>query len=353
MRTNRKPALLAMASVATLVLTACGSEGATSGSGDLDDQQLVFVNFGSDSLDAAKKAWIEPFSDDTGVTFATDSPSDPAKVKAMVEAGNTTWDVIDLDTASGSQGCGTLYEKRSDAIDVSKIDPTFLSDDCGIPIMLQTMGLVYNTEAFGDDPPSSVTDFLDTDKYPGKRITFNYAVGGLEGMLITDGADPERLYPLDLDRAASVVKGLGSDLRLLPSLAAQSEAVESGDFAMCWCYLGRLANSAERGAPIEVVWENPWSGWDMLYAVKGSKSPEAQQEFLDYVATPEAQAAFSEQLPYGPTTPEADPQLPEERAKWLLKNNLDQAGMPSVLDVEWWNTNADKGFAAWTDMTVG
>ncbi len=354
MKINRKSALLAATTVATLALaTACGSDGGSSGSDDVKGQQLVFVNFGSDSLDAAKKAWIEPFSKESGVKFATDSPSDPAKVKAMVDAGNTTWDIIDLDTASGSQGCGTLYEKRSADIDVSKIDPAYLSDDCGVPIMVQTLALVYNAEKFGDDPPTSITDFLDTDKYPGKRMTFNYATGGIEGMLLADGTDPKSLYPLDLDRAATVVKGLGKDLTLLPSLAAQSEALESGDFSMCWCYLGRLANSEERGAKIGVVWENAFSGWDMLYAVKGSKAPEAQQQFLNYVATPEAQAAFTEALPYGPTTPDAKPDLPAEKAKWLLQNNLDQAGTPSVQDVDWWNANADKGFAAWTDMTVG
>lgn len=354
MKLSRKPALLAITTTTILALaTACGSDSGGSGSGDLDGQQLVFVNFGSDSLDAAQQAWLDPFSDETGVRFATDSPSDPAKVKAMVDAGNTTWDVIDLDVASGAQGCGTLYEKRSDEVDVSAIDPQFLSDDCGVPIMLQTLALVYNAEEFGDDPPTSITDFLDTDKYPGKRMTFNYATGGLEGMLLADGVDPNSLYPLDLDRAAGVVDSLGSDLTLLPSLAAQSEALESGDFAMCWCYLGRIANSEERGAQVGVVWENAFSGWDMLYAIKDSKSPEAQQAFLNYVATPEAQAAFTEVLPYGPTTPTAKPELPEERAKWLLQNHLDEAGTPTYQDTDWWLENADEGFAAWTDMTVG
>ncbi|MFG2446645.1 extracellular solute-binding protein [Nocardia fluminea] len=349
---NRKYALLAATTAATLALTtSCGSN--NGGSGSLEGRQLVFVNFGSDSLVAAKAAWLDPFSKDTGVRFATDSPSDPAKVKAMVEAGNTTWDIIDLDTASGSQGCGTLYEKRTAEIDISHIEPEYLSDECGVPIMLQTLALVYNADKFGDNPPTSITDFLNTAEYPGKRITFNYAVGGTEGLLLADGTDPDSLYPLHLDRAAKVVKALGRDLTLLPSLAAQSEAVESGDFAMCWCYLGRLANSADRGAELGVVWQNAWSAWDMLYAIKGSKSPETQTRFLNYVATPAAQMAFTEHLPYGPTTPGADPQLPEGLAKWLLQNNLARAGTPSIQDVSWWNQNADKGFAAWTEMTVG
>lgn len=354
MQLNRKLALGVVSSLTLFLATACGSDGGDGGGADgISGDQLVFVNFGSDGLTAAKAAWLDPFSKKTGVRFATDSPSDPAKVKAMVEAGNTTWDVIDLDIGSGMKGCGTLYEKRSDAVDVSKIDPTLLADDCGVPIIMQTLALVYNADKFGDNPPTSIKDFLDTEKFPGKRVTLNYAAGGLEGMLLADGVASEDLYPLDLDRAGKVVQGLGGDLSLVPSLAGQSEALESGDFAMCWCYLGRSALSEENGANLGIVWENAYSGWDMLYAIKGSKFPEAQQEFLSYVATPEAQAAFTEQLPYGPTTPSATPNVPESRAKWLPKGHEDEIGTPSLLDPLWWDKNTDAAFTAWTEMTAG
>ena len=354
MHLNRNRALGVISSLSLLLTAACGgSDGDDAAANGISGDQLVFVNFGSDGLTAAKAAWLDPFSEETGVQFATDSPSDPAKVKAMVEAGNTTWDVIDLDIGSGMKGCGTLYEKRSDAVDVSEIDPALLADECGVPIIMQTLAVVYNKAEFGDDPPTSITDFLDTERFPGKRITLNYAAGGMEGMLLADGVASEELYPLDLDRAATVVKGLGSDLTLLPSLAGQSEALESGDFAMCWCYLGRAALSEENGADLGIVWENAYSGWDMLYAIKGSKYPEAQQEFLNYVATPGAQGAFTEELPYGPTAPSATPDVPEGRAKWLAQGHEDEIGTPSLLDPLWWDKNTDAAFTAWTEMTAG
>ncbi|WP_165964107.1 extracellular solute-binding protein [Actinomadura sp. KC216] len=355
MKLNGKLALGAICSATVVLTAACGSgPGASGGSGDdLSGARLVFVNFGGDGLAAAKKAWLDPFSKKTGVRFATDSPSDPAKVKAMVEAGNPTWDMIDLDVGSGRLGCGTLYEKRSPEVDVSAVDPALLSDDCGVPIMLQTMALVYNADRFGANPPTKITDFLDTARYPGKRITLNYAAGGIEGMLLSGGVEPKKLYPLDLARAARAVQGLGGDFSPVPTIAGQSQALESGDFAMCWCYLGRAALSEERGAKLGVVWQNALSGWDMLYAIKGSKSPKAQQALLDHVATPAAQAAFTEQLPYGPTTPSAEPNLPAGRAKWLSKNNMDKIGEMALIDPKWWNANTAKAFAAWTEMTAG
>jgi putative spermidine/putrescine transport system substrate-binding protein len=91
----------------------------------------------------------------------------------------------------------------------------------------------------------------------------------------------------------------------------------------------------------------------MLYAIKGSKYPEAQQEFLNYVATPEAQAAFTEELPYGVTTPDAKPDVPDSRAKWLAQGHESEIGTPSLLDPQWWDKNIDAAFAAWTEMTAG
>lgn len=352
---RRNAALAGVSSLALVLAAACGSgSGSDSGGTDLSGQRMVFVNYGGESMDAAKAGWIEPFSKANDVEIATESPSEFAKIKAMVDAGNTTWDVVDIDVGSGALGCGTLFEKRSTDVDISEIDPKYITDDCGVPVMVQSMALVYNAERFGDDPPTKVTDFLDTRRFPGKRITLNYAFAGLEGMLLADGVESDALYPLDLPRAATVVKGLGKDLSLLGTTAGQAEALESGDFAMCWCMMSRAAISEERGAKVGIVWDHAFTGWDALYAVKGSKSPETQQALLNYVATPEAQSAFAEVAPYGPTTPASNPELPGNRSSFLSRDNQDEiGGTEAFQDAQWWKDNTDEAFAAWTEMTSG
>lgn len=341
-----------------LVAASCGSStrSDTDAGDDLSGQKLVFVNFGGDGLKAAQSAWLDPFMKETGAQVATDSPSDPAKVKAMVEAGNTTWDVIDLDVGSGSVGCGTLYEKRADLdIDASAVDPKYMSDDCGVPIIVQAVGLVYNTDKFGDNPPTKITDFLDTEKFPGQRRMLNYAAAGLESVLLADGVQGDDLYPLDFPRAAKAIKGLGNDLTLDASLAQESEALESGDFAMCLCYLGRTALSAEKGAPVDVVWDHAFAAWDGAYAIKGSKAPKAQAALLNYIATPDAQAKFTEYVPYGPTTPASKPQVSDEFKKWLPQFNEAAIGPQGqvLYDAQWWKDNTDEAFSEWTAMTSG
>lgn len=361
MKRTRRTALFAALTAAATILAACGGsdsdddganadDGAT---GDFSGQQMVFVNYGGETMKAAKAAWLGPFAAETGVQFATDEPSDPAKVKAMVEAGNTTWDVIDIDPATGGASCGELYELRGPDVDMSAFDPETITDDCGVPIMLQSVALVYSKKKFGDNPPTTITDWSNLEEFPGTRITYNNPPGGYEGILLGDGVAPADVYPFDYDRAAEAVKKLGNNLRLAPTLAAQAEALIADDFALCWCYLGRAAQNQLDGADLGVVWDVTWAPWDALYAVKGSKYPEAQQAFLNYVATPEAQAAFTEQMPYGPMTPSSQPNIQPEFEDFLPGFNEDKIEETLLVDWEFWTTHADEAFQKWTEITAG
>lgn len=365
MKLQRKSAMAALATAALLLTAACGSSSddanssadstssSTPGSVDLSGQSLVYANYGGDTLTAADDAWLKPFSEETGVKTATDSPVDPAKIKAMVEANNVTWDVVDLDTGSGGTGCGTIYEKRSPDVDMSHINPDYISDDCGVPIMVQTLGLVYNKDKFGDDPPTQITDFMDTQRWPGRRLMLNYPVGGLETLNLAAGVPADSLYPLDYDKAKGAIDQLGSDLTLDPSLTEEAANLESGDFAMCLCYFGRAPLSERNGANLGMVWDTVFIAWDGVYAVKGSKSPEAQAAFQNYVAQPENQARFSAEVAYGPTTLDTKLDVPDDFKPWLPDYNQDAIGSTALYDPGWWNDNTDAAFNAWTDMTAG
>lgn len=343
-----------LAMVASLAACAPDTEGNASARQGNGEQNLTFVNYGGTSMTAATKGWLEPFSKEKGVNFKTDSPSDPAKVKTMVEAGRTTWDIVDLDAASGGSGCGVLYEKRGPEVDMSAVDPKYITDECGVPVMLAPIGLVYNKKLYGDKPPTKITDFMDVKNFPGRRAIFNYAVGGFEPLLVADGVAPDKMYPVDYNRAENVIKKLGSDLTLQGTLAQQNQMLESGDFGTCLCYLGRAALASANGADIGVVWDSAYFVWDAVYAVKGSRSPEAQQSFLSYVATPKAQAAFTKYQPYAPTTPSSNlDEVSDIYKSFLPAGHEDEIGTPAVYDARWWTENNDEAMATWTRITAG
>ena len=82
------------------------------GSSAADEAQLTFVGSGGDGQDAMIADWQEPYTaENPGVTFVNTSPPDVAQVKAQVEAGAVSWDVVAVAPAAAQQNCGTLFEE--------------------------------------------------------------------------------------------------------------------------------------------------------------------------------------------------------------------------------------------------
>lgn len=356
MRSRNLAVLLSVLSLCTVAACGSGSDKDTntadSGSSSLKGQRITFVNFGGDSIDAATKGWLEPFSKQTGVQYATDSPSDEAKVKAMVQAGRTTWDLMDY--VSEPSQCGKLYAKRPANFDLSHLDPKTVGDDCGIPIIKQTVALVYNKAKFGDNPPTSLSDFMDTKKFPGTRLAFNYWAGTIEPLLMADGVDVNQLYPVDWNHLQSIFDKLGDDLVLSGTLDEMNQKLISGDFSMCLCYLGRTALAADQGAKVGVVYDSVFDAYDTVYAIKGSKYPKAQMAFLQFLATPEGQNGYYKYLPYGTMT--IDGASPEVKAAWqpyVEQFNKDKIKVIGNLDTNWYDANAAETADKWAAITSG
>jgi putative spermidine/putrescine transport system substrate-binding protein len=327
------------------------------GKADLKGQKLVLVNYGGVTGETQKKAWLDPFSKETGVTTSMDSPTDPAKVKAQVETGNVVWDIVDVDGGVGGAGCGTLFKTREEmGVDISKVDPKYVSDECGVPIMVQVTALMYNKDTYKDNPPTKIADFIDTEKFPGKRLLFNYWLGALDQLELAAGVPPEDVYPYDFDIAKQAYDKVKDDLVLQSELAQQGEALASGDFDMCICYNGRAAiTPGVSSDKVGIVWDGVWNAWDLLYATKGSKNPEAQAAFLNYVAKPAAQNAFTAIQPYEPTTIGSPPKVPEHFKYWMVSTNKDK--QTNSIDVDYRHLQkpgvADEANEKWLAMTSG
>ncbi|MPY56399.1 extracellular solute-binding protein [Streptomyces spongiae] len=355
MKSRKRLASCIAIAAAVSVLAACGggsSVGSAGKDGDLKGSRLVFVNYGGSSMEAAQKGWLEPFSKQTGVQFATDSPSDPAKVKAMVDSGNTTWDIIDLAPGAGRAGCGTLFEKRPKDFDLSAMQQKYIGDDCGIPIFVTNVQVVYNSEKYGDNPPTSSADFLNVKKFPGKRIFLNYVEGQVEPILMTAGVTQDKMYPIDWSKMKQVANTLGNEMTPQDSVAAATQALESGDYGMCLCYAGSLVAAKANGAKFGELWDKTYVAWDSLYAIKGSKNQSAQWKFLQYVATEKGQAPFYQYSPY--LTPFTNPPaVPDQFKPFLPEAHKSEIKETLTYDPRYWANNLDDGITKWTQIMSG
>jgi putative spermidine/putrescine transport system substrate-binding protein len=328
-----------------------------SGTPDLTGQKLVWVGFGGVTGESTKKAWLDPFSKATGASVVYDSPSDPAKVKAMVKSGNVTWDVIDLDGGTGGAGCGTLFRTRQEmGIDISEVDPKYVSDACGVPIFQYTQALLYNKAKYRHARPTKITDFLDTKRFPGKRAMFNYAIGAWEPLIQAAGTPPDKVYPYKYRVGAKAYRKIKKAVVLKDELVQLGEMLSAGKFDMCMCYTGRAAirpNVSPR--KVGIVWDGAWNAYDLVYAIKGSRVPEAQVAMLNYLAKSKTQNAFTAIQPYEPTTIGPAPKVPQKFKYWMASYNKDKQSNTSLVDYAYLKKPgvADRAIAKWRALTSG
>src|SRR5688572_29798228 len=75
-----------------------------------DGVTLSFVSFGGVYQEAPRKAWLEPYTELTGVQFTEDESSSNATIQAQVESGQVTWDVVDVGNDFGLDVHAELLE---------------------------------------------------------------------------------------------------------------------------------------------------------------------------------------------------------------------------------------------------
>jgi putative spermidine/putrescine transport system substrate-binding protein len=271
--------------------------------------KLTYVSFGGAYQEAQRKAWLQPYSDLTGVEIAEDEGSSNAKIKAMVEAGQVTWDVVDVGNDFGLDAHKDLLEP----LDYTLIPRDEVIDgfagDYRVADMTYGVALAYNTEKTAGQVPAGWADFFDTTKFPGKRGMWDYSEGGIfEVALMADGVKPADLYPLDLARATKKLDTIKNDLVFWASGAESQELIGSGEVAMTLIWNGRGWSAKHTDKkPVEIQWNQQIVTADYLVVPKGTPNKDAAMKFIAYAICAANNAKPSEFIPYGPINKNSKP----------------------------------------------
>jgi putative spermidine/putrescine transport system substrate-binding protein len=264
---------------------------------------LTFVSFGGAYQEAQRKGWLEPYAALTGVTFQESEDSANATIKAQVEAGQVTWDIVDVGNDFGLDANAALLEP----LDYTKIHKDeILAGFAGtyrVADITYGVVLAYNTEKTGGQVPQGWADFFDTTKFPGKRGMWDYSTGGIfEFALLADGVAPADLYPLDLARATKKLDTIKNDLVYWSSGAESQDLIGKGEVTMTMAWNGR-AYSAKHidNKPVEIQWNQQIVTADYLVVPKGTPNKDAAMDFIAWATCKENNAAPSNYIPYGPT----------------------------------------------------
>jgi len=301
---------------------------------------------------AAKKAFYEPFTKETGIeiTVATSGPDPLSQVKTMVDSKTYLWDCLNITVPAADTltAQGYLEEIDWSGSTMSELIPqAHLKTLMGINVFATVFA--YRTDAM-KKAPRTWADFFDVAGFPGRRGMRKSPIDSLEQALLADGVPANKLYPLDVDRAFRKLDTIKKNVGLWWSGAAQSaQALSTGEVDICGMWNSRAQTSIEDKAPVKIVWEQALYGVEGWAILKGSPKAPLVQKFVKFCADPKRQAEYVGIVPFGPTNPNAYKYIDASRAALLPTA---PAHFPRMIyqDPSYWGPNQEKlteRFNAW------
>ncbi len=307
---------------------------------------MVFTSWGGTTQAAQQKDWAVPFSEKTGIAVVQDGPTDYGKFKAMVQSGNVSWDVVDVegDFAAAAARDGLLAPLSLPARDAAQIDPRFLTPYAAGSFYYAFV-IAYDKDKFKAAPPQTMADLFDVQKFPGKRCFYKWSFAGvLEAALLADGVALDKLYPLDLDRAFKKLDSIKKDIVWWGTGAQSQQQLASGQCPISLMWNGRVQALEDSGVPVAMSWDDNLTTGDMLVIPKGAPHAAAAQQFIAYATGAAPQAAFASATGYAPVN-KGSAALMSKAALADLPNAHAQSHID--LDMTYWAAHRDEIANRW------
>jgi putative spermidine/putrescine transport system substrate-binding protein len=346
---------------AGLALLASGAGGMTARAAD----QLTVVSWGGAYGMSQIEAYHKPFSKETGVEILSeDYNGGLAQIRAQVESGNVTWDLVDLELSDVVRGCddGLLEE-----LDLSQLPPApdgtpaeedFIEGtlhDCAVATIVWSTVFAYDDTKFGGDKPATIADLFDVEKFPGKRGLRKNPKVNLEFALMADGVPAGEVYDVlsteeGVDRAFAKLDTIKDQVVWWEAGAQPPQLLADGEVAMTTAYNGRLFNAIyAEGKPFVIVWDGQVWDIDLWGMPVGADGGETAWEFVKYSTDTQRLADQANYISYGPARKSSMALVPED-----IKPHLPTApeNFTNALQngFEWWADNQDEmneRFNAW------
>jgi putative spermidine/putrescine transport system substrate-binding protein len=332
MRTLTKAAsVLSMALAATISTAAFAQEAVT------------YATDGGAILDAMSPALLKPAEKSLGIRVITDANADryPA-LKAQVASGRPIWDVVDFSAGYCARG---VIEGLLEPLDYTKIPnaasvPAAFKDEHSVGLSAYATVLAYNTEKFGDNGPKSWADFWDVKKFPGRRALRNYARPMLEIALLADGVAPDKLYPLDVDRAYAKLKEIKPNIAVWWTSGAETtQLLVDGEVDMLPLWDGRVSAALKEGAPAKFTRNQAIMENTCLAVPKGTQHKDNAMKLINSLLDAKGQAAWVKEYTTGPLNTEFAKYVDSSRLKDLT-TAPDNLAVQVPLSAAWWASPA-------------
>jgi putative spermidine/putrescine transport system substrate-binding protein len=300
----------ATAALALCLATAANAENA-----------LTVTSWGGAYSKSQDLAYFQPFEKKTGTKILQDEwDGSTAKLKAMVDLNQVTWDIVDVEPGHALQGCeeGWLEPIDYNALGGRDQFVEGAAMDCAVATIVLDTIYAYDASKFPNGGPRTVADFWDVKKYPGPRALRKSPKTTLEMALIADGVAPKDVYKVlgtkeGVDRAFKKLDQIKPDVRVWWTAGAQPpQLLADGEVVMSTAWNGRIFDAVKNSKKdFKIVWDGAAMDFNLWAMPKGGKNTALARQFVKFTIDPDVMAQQSKYISYGPTLKAAIAKIPQ------------------------------------------
>lgn len=290
---------------------------------------MTIVSWGGAYSASQNNAYHKPYMEMTGISVVNDESSAEAvaKLRAMNEAKNITWDLVDVTAASAIRLCD---EGLAEVIDpdkdlVAAPDGTPASEDfgemlvseCYIPqiVYSTTFGYRTNVAEWGGKTPTDICAVFDTKNFPGKRALEKRPINNMEWALLCDGVAKADVYdvlatPEGVDKALAKLDTIKADTIWWSAGAETPQLLADGEIVMGSTYNGRLFSVIEeQKQPVAMLWDAQvfdLDGWIVPAGLPEDRKKRVMH-YLRFATDTQRLADQAKYISYGPARQSSAP----------------------------------------------
>ena len=285
---------------------------------------LTVVSWGGAYSASQINAYHNPYMEmnsDVNIIHDESSYEAVAKLRAMNEAGNITWDLVDVVASDAIRLCDeglaleidfdTMLEPAPDGTSAREDFGDLVVSECFIPQIVYSTLFGYRTDVaeWEGREPTTVCDVFDLENFPGMRSLEKRPINNVEWALHCDGVPLAEVYDAlgadgGLERALAKLDTIRDSVIWWSSGADTPQLLADGEIVMGSTYNGRLFSLIEeKGATnVKILWDAQafdLDGWIVPEGLPADRL-EATLDLLRFATDTQRLADQAKYISYGP-----------------------------------------------------
>jgi len=339
---------------------------------------MTAVSWGGAYQTSQIRAYADPYvaaNPDVTIVWDESSAEAVARLRAMNEANNITWDLVDVVASDALRLCdeGLAMEVDLDEILAPAPDGTMPSEDfgdlavgdCFIPQIVYSTTFGYRTDVaeWNGAVPDDICDVFDLEAFPGTRSLERRPIGNMEWAALCSGVAMEDIYDFleteeGIAQAFALLDTIKEDTIWWTAGADTPQRLADGEVVFGSTYNGRLFSLIEeQDQPIAMMWDAQVFDLDGWIIPEGLPEDRLARvlDFLYFATDTQRLADQAQYISYGPARFSSAPLVGNHADLGIamaphMPTDPANAQRTILFNYEWWadyRDDLDARFQAW------